>query len=113
LWLLARGLWLAFVVYIALWLAVAAAVRFGGLALSAALALDLLAHLYVGLEGRAVRIVARARAGRPLTDVICAGSALEAEKMFLERLLAPSAPARYSGAPATGDIIGLFPERGR
>jgi hypothetical protein len=113
LWLLARGLWLPLVVYVALWLAVAAAVRLGGLTLGTALALDLLAHVYVGLEGRALRIAARARAGRPLTDVIYAGSALEAEKMFLERLLGQAAPARYSGAPASSDIIGLFPERGR
>jgi len=113
LWLLVRGLWLAFAVYLALWLAVAAAVRFGGLAPGAALALDVLAHLYVGLEGRALRVAARARSGRPLADVIYAGSALEAEKMFLERLFGQAAPARYTGAPGSGDIIGLFPERGR
>jgi len=108
LWLLVRGLWPPLVVYLAAWAAVAAAVRFGGLAPGAALALHALGHLYIGLEGRAMR----ARRRLPLADVIYAGSALEAEKVYLERLFG-QAPARVPGAAGPNEIIGLFPEPGR
>jgi len=108
LWLLLRGLWLAFGLYLAAWIAVAVAVRFGVLAPGAALALHALGHLYIGLEGRALRT----RARLPLADVIYAGSALEAEKVYLERLFG-QAPARVAGGPMSNEIIGLFPEPGR
>ena len=108
LWLLVRGLWWALIAYLAAWAAVAVALRYGGLAPGAALALHGLGHFYIGLEGRAMRAWRRL----PLADVIYAGSPLEAEKAFLERLFG-QAPARVSGAPATIEIIGLFPEPGR
>ena len=109
LWLLVRGLWLAFFAYLAAWAVVAAAVRLGELTQVAAVALQLLGHLYIGFEGRAMR----ARARLPLADVIYAGSALEAEKVFLERLFDQPRGARGAGAPALNDVIGLFPEPGR
>ena len=112
-WLLARGLWLARFVYALAVAAVVAAVHFGVLRSAAGLALFALGHLYVACEGRAMRVAALARAGRPVADVIYAQSALEAEKLFLERALATPAPAWRGGPPASSDIIGLFPEPGR
>ncbi len=56
----------------------------------------------------------RDRAGRALVDVVYARSALEAEKLYLERALHPAPPAAWRGAPAASpDVIGLFPEPGR
>ena len=113
LWLLARGLWLALLVYALAFLAIAAAARYGGLTLAAAWALIGLGHLYVACSGRAMRAAALARAGRPLADVIFAQSALEAEKLFLERALALPTPAWRGRPSAAAEIIGQFPEPGR
>lgn len=113
LWLLARGLWLVLLAYVLAEVVVVAAVRFGVLTPAAALALDALGHLYVACEGRALRSAARARGGRPVADVIYAHSALEAEKLFLERTLTVPAPAWGGGVPVASDIIGLFPEPSR
>jgi hypothetical protein len=112
-WLLARGLWVAFFAYALAVAAVVVAVKFGALSPLAAFALLALGHLYVACEGRALRVAALARAGRPVADVIYAHSALEAEKIFLERTLAKPTPAWRGGPPAASDIIGLFPEPGR
>jgi hypothetical protein len=113
LWLLARGLWLAFFVYAVAGAAIIAAVHFGVVTLAAGLALDALGHLYVACAGRALRAAALARAGRPEADVVYAHSALEAEKLYLERALATPAPA-WRGRPSdSSEIIGLFAEPGR
>jgi hypothetical protein len=73
-----------------------------------------LAHLYLAVEGRALAIAARRRAGRPLVDVVYAPSALAAEKIFLERALgAGGALARRAEPAGATDVIGLFPEPGR
>ena len=114
LWLLARGLWLALLAYAALAVAVIGLARFGGLGLAAAAGLVALGHLYIAVEGRALAIAARERGGRPLVDLVYAGSALEAERTYLERVLRPSPPPPRRGAPpAQPEVIGLFPEPGR
>lgn len=114
LWLLLRGAWAALAVYVILAAAVVGLAVFGWLGVGAAAALVALGHLYLGLEGRALAIAARDRGGRALVDVVFAGSALEAEKVYLERVLHPTAPAARRGAPpASPDVIGLFPEPGR
>ena len=113
LWLLARGLWAALMAFALAGAVIVAAVRLGALSPAAAFALFALGNLYVACEGRALRAAALARAGRPVADVIFAHSAVEAEKRFLERALATPAPAWRGGAPAAGEIIGLFAEPGR
>jgi hypothetical protein len=110
LWLLARGLWIALFAYVLAGAVVVLAVRWGVLTPPAALALDALGHFYVACEGRALRTAARVRAGQPVADVIFAQSALEAEKLFLERTLTAPAPAWRGGAPASSDIVGMFAE---
>ena len=113
LWLLARGLWLALIAYVAALAGIGLALRLGVLTPAAALALIALGHIYVACEGRALASAARARAGRPVADVIFARSALEAEKLFLERILMRPAPAWGGGVPVAGEVIGLFPEPSR
>jgi hypothetical protein len=114
LWLLVRGLWVALVGYAVLAALLVGLVRYGGLWPGSAVALIALAELYLGVEGRALAAVARARAGRPLVDVIYARSALEAEKLYFERALA-AAPAAAPRGVARGEegVIGSFPEAGR
>jgi hypothetical protein len=114
LWLLARSVWAALAVYVILAAAVVALAASGWLGGGAAFWLIALGHLYLGLEGRALAIAARDRAGRALVDVVYAGSPLEAEKIYFDRALHPSPPPALRGAPlASPDIIGLFPEPGR
>lgn len=114
LWLLARGLWLALLGYAILAAAVFALVGIGALSPGAAAGLIALGHLYLAVEGRALAIAARERGGRPLVDLVYAGSALEAEKVYLERILRPVGLAPRRGfPPARPDVIGLFPEPGR
>ena len=114
LWLLFRGLWLALFGYLMLAAAVVAAASLGWIGPGAAAALFALGHLYLGVEGRALAIAARHRSGRPLIDVVFAHSALEAEKIYLERALTSAPPAPRRGAPPTSpEVIGLFPEPGR
>jgi len=114
LWLTARGLWLALLAYAVLAAAAIALVRIGALNPDAAAGLAALGQLYLAVDGRALAIGARERGGRPLVDLVYAGSALEAEKIYLERVLRPVALAPRRGVPpAQPDVIGLFPEPGR
>jgi hypothetical protein len=114
LWLLARGVWAALAVYVILVSAILALVAFGWLGDGAAAGLIALGHLYLGVEGRALAIAARDRGGRTLVDVVYARSALEAEKIYLERAQHPAPSPAWRGAPAASpDVIGLFPEPGR
>ena len=119
LWLLARGLWLSLIGYVVLAAFVVLALREGWLRSGAALLLFALAHLYLAVEGRGLRMRARWRAGRPLVDIVHAHSALEAEKIYLERAfgtsgaLTPRSEASRAEPQGGGDVIGLFPEPGR
>jgi hypothetical protein len=112
--LLARGLWLSLAVYVLAAAIVAGLVAYLGLRPGAAIGLFALGQLYLAFEGRALAISARARSGRPLVDLIFARSALEAEKIYLERALVAAPAAERRGAGRVGnEIIGLFPEAGR
>jgi hypothetical protein len=114
LWLLARGLWLTLIGYVVLAVLVVGSVRYGWLSPGASFALFGLVELYLGVEGRALAVAARARAGRPLVDVIYARSGLEAEKLYFERALAAAPAAALRGvAHPEESIIGSFPEPGR
>jgi hypothetical protein len=111
LWLLARGLWLALIGYVVMAALIVGLVRYGWFSPGAALALFALAGLYLGVEGRALAVAARSRAGRPLVDVIYARSGLEAEKLYFERALAAIPGAAPRGvAYAEEGVIGSFPE---
>jgi hypothetical protein len=114
LWLLARGAWAALGVYVILVAAVFLLAASGWLGGGAVAGLIALGHLYLGLEGRGLAIAARDRGGRALVDVVYAQSVLEAEKIYLERVLHPLPQPALRVAPAASpDVIGLFPEPGR
>jgi len=114
LWLIARGAWAALAVYVILAAAVFALAQSGWLGGAGVAGLIALGHLYLGLEGRALAIAARDRGGRALVDVVYARSPLEAEKVYIERVLNRAPPPAPRGAPpASPDVIGLFPEPGR
>lgn len=114
LWLLFCGAWWALLGY---FVAAAAGVALTWLDVirpGAGAGLMVLAHLYLGFEGRTLAQRARERAGRPLVDVIYAHSAFEAEKIHLERALsAAHTQARRAAPMAAPEVIGLFPEPGR
>ncbi len=114
LWLLARGLWLELLAYALLIAALIGLVNVGALSPAALTGLVALGHLYLAVEGRALAIAARERGGRALVDLVFAGSALEAEKIYLERVLNPAPPSpRRAAPPSPPQVIGLFPEPGR
>lgn len=114
-WLLAKRQWIALAGYVVCAVAAIALGRSGFLAPVVTPLLFTLGHLWLGFQGRALAAAARERRGLALADVIFAGSALEAEKIYVERKLRPLAPRRAGPlAPgASGDVIGLFPEPGR
>ena len=113
-WLLFRGAWWALLGYFVAAAAGVALTWLGAIGPGAGAGLIVLAHLYLGFEGRTLAQRARERGGSPLVDVIYAHSAFEAEKLYLERALA-AAPAqvRRAAPMAAPDVIGLFPEPGR
>ncbi len=114
LWLLLRGTWWALFGYIVAAALVIALAWLGVIGPGAVAGLIGLGHLFLGVEGRELAQRARERGGRPLIDVIYAHSALEAEKIYLERaLVAAPSPARRAAPLASPDVIGLFPEPGR
>ena len=114
LWLLFRGLWLALTGYVALGLLIFLAARQGWLRPEAAVLLFALGNLYLAVEGRALAMRARWRSGKPMVDVVYAQSALEAEKIYLERAFASGAATwREPPPPGGAPVIGLFPEPGR
>ena len=119
LWLLAKRLWLATLVFALVWVAVFYAQRDLGLASGAALLAQFVIGLFLGLEGR--NLIARKllRKGWRLADVIEAPDLASAERRYFERALesrpAPAAreaapvPPRFQSSSAV-PVIGLFPE---
>lgn len=112
LWLLGRGLWLVLAGYVLFAALAFLLAHFGLLRPVALLGFYALGHLYLGVEGRALALASWSRSGWPLVDVVHAHSALEAEKISLERAYAPASPRREV-APGGPDVIGLFPESER
>ena len=111
LWLLVRGLWLALLGYVLLAAAVFVLLHFGLIRPGAASALAALGNLYLAFEGRALALASWNRGGWPLVDLVHAQSALEAERISLERSVSPPALPRATGGG--GDVIGVFPEGAR
>jgi len=117
-WLLARGLWRAFAVWVLGAALVVAALASGWLAPGVASMLYWLSALYLGFEGRGLRGAAFGRSGRPLAGIVVAFDREDAERRFLIGALVE--PARVAVAPRAAatpfkgaSIIGSFPEAGR
>jgi hypothetical protein len=114
LWLLAAGLWIALASYAVVAALTLTAANGGWLRAGAVALLFALGNLYIAVEGRALAIAARRRSGRPLVDVVYAHSALEAEKIYLDRELGLGETALRAMPPqGPTEVIGLFPEPGR
>jgi hypothetical protein len=118
LWLLAKRLWLAFAVFVALW----ATIGFGGRAIGVhplgLLLAQVLIGLYLGLEGHALLERKLLRKGWRVAGVVEGKEIDQVERRFFEqdgaleaREPATATPAlqRSSQAPAYG-VLGLFPD---
>ncbi len=116
-WLAAKRLWPPLLVYVAGAALIGFLAASGVVAAPAILALEILAALFIGLEGRNWVGGALARRGLPLVDVIEARDEDEAARVYFTRALAvapPSPSAARSAPPRSGqDVIGLFPEAPR
>ena len=125
-WLLFRRLWLVFVLYVIVMVAVEGALTFFGVASTAKTVASLVIALLVGLEaGSLQRWTLERRKWKTLGFVV--GDDLEdAERRFYSEWATrkpdiaapPAAEAAYSlpvrrGTPTGDDVIGLFPEPGR
>ena len=119
-WMLRHRLWLVLLLYLAVAMALAAALHLLGASISARLAAGLLLSLLVGFEAATLRRFGLAR--RRWNEVgIVVGDDLEAaERRFFDawvkgepRVIAPAAQElpRTRPAPAS-EIIGLFPNPG-
>ncbi len=112
-WLAAHRLWLPLLAYVAGLAVFGLLAASGVLAHGALVALEVLAALLIGLEGRNWLGFALARRGLPLVDVIEARNEDEAVRVYFARVLAvapPPAGARVSLPRATSGVIGSFPE---
>jgi hypothetical protein len=116
-WLAAQRLWLALVVYVAGASLIGFLVASGVFAAPGALALEALAAVLIGLEGRNWLGASLERRGLPLVDIIEARDADEAARIFFTRALAAASSAplgvRHTGSRPVSGIIGSFPEAQR
>lgn len=121
-WLLAKRLWLAALLFVLVWGALLYAQSELGLRGGAALLAQLAIGLFLGLEGQ--NLIARKlqRKGWRLADVVEAPDLASAERRYFERVLAgaPAVAPREAAAPGIASprfqtsgalpVIGLFPE---
>ena len=109
--------WLALVVYVAGASLIGFLVASGVFAAPGALALEALAAVLIGLEGRNWLGASLERRGLPLVDIIEARDADEAARIFFTRALAAASSAplgvRHTGSRPVSGIIGSFPEAQR
>ena len=126
LWLLLKGLWLAFVIYIAVIVALQAALWLMAVPIGVHAMLTVLAHFLLGLEGATIqRWTLKRRNWTPL-GVVAGTNREAAESRFYDRWVnhaargdVPALPSPQKPPPAPpamrlpeppSDIIGLFPE---
>jgi hypothetical protein len=117
-WLAAQRLWLPLLVYLVAAALLGFLIAAGLFAAPAAVALELLAGLFIGLEGRNWVGARWARRDLPLVDIIEARDEDEAALIYFTRALANPAPVlapaiSRSRRPPAREIIGLFPEAQR
>jgi hypothetical protein len=126
LWLLARRLWLAFVLYVIVMVAVEGALTFFGVPGTAKTIAGLLIALLVGLEAGNLRRWKLDRRGWKMLGFVVGDDLEDAEHRFYGEWATrkpdiaappPAAESTYSlptrrGTPTGDDVIGLFPEPG-
>lgn len=114
LWFLFHRLWIAALIVLAGFLALAGIGHLMGLPAGIATLVTLLASWLVGLEASSLRRWTLARRGWPARDAVIAATPEEAEARALNRWLDSSAAAPRAPFPAgptrrTEPVIGLFP----
>ena len=114
LWFLFHRLWIAALIVLAGFLALAGIGHLLGLPAGIATLVTLLASWLVGLEASSLRRWTLARRGWPARDAVIAATPEEAEARALNRWLDSSAAAPRAPFPAgptrrTEPVIGLFP----
>jgi hypothetical protein len=123
LWFLAQRLWLAGLGVLILALAVPAGLYAAGVSPGAALLVQVLLAILIGLEANSLKRWTYARRGRPIADIVLASNREEAETKAFARWLQrrpawkPTSPVGVSPAVtpprASEPVIGLFPEAER
>jgi hypothetical protein len=119
-WLLARGLWRAFVGWCALVALILVAARYDLISSDVALVLIVLLQIYLGFTARGEAAAAYERAGWRLADIAVGADRASAERSYFSRWRETTPPAsappppRRPGGPSSHPhhIIGLFPEAG-
>jgi hypothetical protein len=114
LWLLARGLWRAFVLWCVIAALVIAAVSLGHLSGGAAFLVALVSAFFLGIQGPGVAAAAYDRAGWRFADVVVGENRVAAERNFFSRWRdeTPALPRRAMNVSSSVGVIGLFPEAG-
>jgi len=125
LWLLARRLWLAFVVYAIVMVAVEGGLAFFGVADGAKTVAGLLIALLVGFEAATLRRWKLERRDWKMLGFVVGDDVEDAERRFFAEWMTrkpaveapPPAEPKYAmpvrrGTPSGTDVIGLFPEPG-
>jgi hypothetical protein len=119
-WMLRYRLWLVLLIYLAVVIALAAALHFLGASSGARVAAGFLLCLLVGFEAATLRRFGLARRGSNELGIVVADDLEAAERRFFDvwvkgepRLIAPVAKDSLQARPAPpGEIIGLFPQPG-
>ncbi len=123
LWLLLRRLWLAFVLFVVVVVAVESGLTFCGVPTTAKVLAGLLIALLIGLEAGTLRRWTLERRGWKTLGFVVGDDLENAERRFFaewttrKSVVAPPAEPQYTlpirrGLPSGADVIGLFPEPG-
>jgi hypothetical protein len=119
-WMLRHRLWLVLLIYLAVVIALAAALHFLGASPGAKVAAGFLLCFLVGFEAATLRRFGLSRRGWNELGIVVADDLEAAERRFFDawvkgepRLIAPAAKDSPRARPApAGEIIGLFPQPG-
>lgn len=120
LWILWRGLWLVFIIYAAIAIAIETAMHYAGFGTGSIVLVQLLLSLLVAVEAASLRRFSLARRGWKNIGIVSGDDLEDAERRFYDAWItgAPAGrevpPHLPHDSPPTQppDIIGLFPEPG-
>jgi hypothetical protein len=121
LWLLWRGLWLVFLIYAVVAIAIENAMHYAGLGTGSIILVQLLISLLVAVEAASLRRFSLTRHGWKNIGVVSGYDLEDAERRFYDawvhgapigRTEPPAVPAESPPLTQSHDIIGLFPEPG-
>ncbi len=120
LWMLWRGLWLVFILYAVVAIAIESAMHFAGFGTGSIVLVQLLILVLVAVEAASLRRFSLASRGWRNIGIVSGDDLEDAERRFYDAWVQavpsgraeppiPSDPPRATPSP---DIIGLFPEPG-